>query len=276
MMHDDHTEHQGPSFGGHGMLIVGEETVYLSHLPMFMLPHNFQAILEVAFDGEGDPYERYLHDRRHTGAKLYTLNPMEEFNLTDLTVDPADVDPRNPMLPPPRRSSFNAKIFRNHFERGGMSILENVVVDVRNVVLFRQLDVYAPYAEVPPLLPQLEYFLVGKAQELFLAHVITQPPDFDQILSVKVDGHEFTDEALRHGVLVTVPERANSPSERIKEGERTVAEAQLAGNAFETVEIQVETGTEFYFEEGELRVPHTALGVPHTFEQTEEERSAGF
>jgi len=41
----------------HNMLIVGEETVYLSHLPMFqekgepVMPHRYQAILEVTFAG---------------------------------------------------------------------------------------------------------------------------------------------------------------------------------------------------------------------------------
>jgi hypothetical protein len=262
MMHHDHTGHeapsegvedQGPSFGGHGMLVVGENNVYLSHLPMFMLPHNFQAIMEVEFEGGGDPYGHYLHDRRHRGSKLNTLNPTEEFNLTDLTVDPLDRS-----HPQPRRSSFNAEIFHEHFERPNKAHpdaprsfkLVDAVVQVKNVVIFRQLDTYR---KAPPLLPRLEYFLFGKAQELFLAHVITQPPDFDQVLSVRVEGHEFTDEALRHGVLVTVPERPNSMVERIKEGERVVAEAQLAGEDVARAEILVEADTEFYFEEGELR-----------------------
>lgn len=257
---DEGADERGPSFGGHGMLVVGEDSIYLSHLPMFMLPHNFQAILEVAFDGRGDPHERYLHDRGQTGAKLYTLNPTEQFNLTDLAVDPADLE-----HPQPRRLSFNADIFRGHFEKGGEGIA-HAAVDVTNVVLFRQLDTYG---QAPPPLPRLAYFLFGKGQELFLAHVITQPPDFDQILSVKANGPGFNDEELRHGVLLTVPERANSISERIREGERVAAEARLVGAAPRTVEIQVEAVIEVYFEEGELR-------VPQTFKQTEEERSAGF
>ena len=111
--------------------------------------------------------------------------------------------------------------------------------------------------------------LFGKGDELFLAHLITRPPDFDQILSVRVVGREFTDEELRHGVLLTVPERANSIAEMIREGEQVMAAARLAEDAPETAEIQVQAGIEFYFEEGELR-------VPDTFDQTEAERSAGF
>ena len=118
-------------------------------------------------------------------------------------------------------------------------------------------------------LPQLGYLLFGKGDELFLAHLITRPPDFDQILSVRVVGHGFTDEELRHGVLLTVLERANSIAERIREGEQVMAAARLAEDAPETAEIQVQAGIEFYFEEGELR-------VPDTFDQTEAERSAGF
>jgi hypothetical protein len=40
---------------------------------------------------------------------------------------------------------------------------------------------------------ELEYLLFGKGNESFLAHLITRPPDFDQILSVKT-GQKFTDE----------------------------------------------------------------------------------
>jgi len=32
----------------HGMLLVGEDTPYLSHLPKFASPHYYQAIFEVS------------------------------------------------------------------------------------------------------------------------------------------------------------------------------------------------------------------------------------
>ena len=31
----------------HGMLMVGTQTIFLSHLPMFHRPHDYQVILEV-------------------------------------------------------------------------------------------------------------------------------------------------------------------------------------------------------------------------------------
>ena len=47
--------------------------------------------------------------------------------------------------------------------------------------------------------------MFGKGDELFLAHLITRPPDFDQILSVKVSGHAFTDAELGQGVRIISP-----------------------------------------------------------------------
>src|SRR6185369_13090055 len=61
----------------HNMLVVGEQTVYLSHLPMFQeageppMPHRYQAILEVTFTKQ----EGYVKDRRgHPTTNIYTLN----------------------------------------------------------------------------------------------------------------------------------------------------------------------------------------------------------
>jgi hypothetical protein len=116
----------------------------------------------------------------------------------------------------------------------------------------------------------LNYLLFGNQQELFLAHWITRPPDFDQVLSVKVVGHQFADEELRHGVRVTIPGRVNAIHQRLRSNEEVRGEIQLSvGGAPGILNIQLETGVEFYFEEGELR-------SPETFDQTMEERSAGF
>lgn len=256
--HHSHSSHGGHGgLGVHGMLVVGSETVFLSHLPMFGDPaHGVQAILEATFsDGGNDPQSVYADDRARTGTRMYTLQP-ERFVLSDL------VSPDGSQ-PPPRRS-FRATVHRGHFERNNppTPILREIEVEVTDVIYFQGLDPDAPG------LPRLEYLLFGKGDEMFVAHVISRPPDFDQVLSVEVAGHEFTDDELRRGVRTVVPDRANSMSERIREGEKLAAEARLEGDS-RAVGIQVRAGVEFYFEEGELRE------VP-TFEQTPEEIAAGF
>ncbi len=61
------------------MMIVGEQTIFLSHLPMFHSEHRFQVIVEAAFDQDGTPLDRmYADDRRkHPDVRMYTLVPRE-------------------------------------------------------------------------------------------------------------------------------------------------------------------------------------------------------
>jgi hypothetical protein len=53
--------------------------------------------------------------------------------------------------------------------------------------------------------------------------LVVAPPDFDQLLSVKVTGHEFTDEELAKGVQVVFPATTNTPADRLR------AKQQIAG-----------------------------------------------
>jgi hypothetical protein len=241
----------------HNMLVVGEETVYLSHLPMFQekgeppMPHRYQAILEVTFVNQ----ESYVKDRReHRTTKIYTLNP-ETFVLPELVSS----DPQHKPL-----RTFKAKtIFRGHLEReNGVPILQDVEVSVKRVSHFREFD---PKAKKPP---QLEYLLLGKGQELFLAHLITSPPDFDQILAVRVTDHKFTDEELAKGIPVVFPGTTNAAASRLREKQRVAGEIRV-DNLPAPKKIQVQVNREFYFEEGELR-------VPPNFKTTSAEKQAGF
>jgi hypothetical protein len=248
--HDHDMQHGGQApvgdpAGGHGMAIVGEMTVFLSHLPMFMSPHDYQVILEVTLTNQGtDPQRVYTEDRsQHPDAKLYTFEPTRAFVLPDLF----PTDPHHP----PRLTSFQGNIYRGHFERfptgqakAQARIGRDVMANVTNVIHARKFD-----AEAKDL-DQLAYFLFGKGQELFMAHLVTKPPDFDHILSVTVAGHQLTDEELRHGVPITFLGRANTIQERITEnGEKLSGVIEVAGTS---VPVEVEPGVEFYFEAGDL------------------------
>ena len=243
----------GDEPGTHNMLVVGERTVYLSHLPMFQekgkppMKHRYQAILEATLANQ----EEYAKDRQaHPATTIYTLNP-EDFVLPDLVSQ----------FEPLRRFKAN-EVFRGHLEREGVSILQDVEVTVTRVIHFREFD---PKAKRPR---QLEYLLFGKGGEIFLAHRIVRPPDFDQVLSVKAVEPAFTDEELARGVTVVFPGTRNSPTRRL--GAKKVAgEATLAGSPAVSRKIRVDVGKELYFEQGELR-------VPATFDSTSEERKAGF
>jgi hypothetical protein len=241
----------------HNMLMAGEETVYLSHLPMFQaegkppMPHRYQAILEVTFAQQ----EGYMKDRReHHTTNIYTLNP-ERFVLPELVAS----DPQHPPL-----RSFNATtIFRGHLERDDrVPILQDVEVSVKRVIHFREFDPMANKS------PQLADLLFGTGHELFLAHVIMAPPDFDQMLAVKVTDHAFTNEELAKGVPLVFPGTTNAAASRLREKQQIAGELQV-DHASAPKTIQVEVTRELYFEEGELR-------VPPEFKTTSAEKEAGF
>ena len=242
----DGHDHHGDGPATHVMLVLGQEQVYLSHLPMFdHSEHAYQALLKVTFAQPGsDAQAIYQRDRRaHPGATLYTLVP-DPFVLTDLVA----AEPLH---------SFSAKgVFRGHFERpGSIAILKNVQVNVEQVIHFRRFE-------------PLSYLLFGNKSELFAAHYVVKPPDFDQLLSVEVSGHPFTDEELQAGVRIFVPGRVNHITHRLRVSQAIEGEVHDSG-AQHTKTVQLKVRTDFYLEEGEL-------DFPSTFDTTREERAAGF
>ncbi|MBC6988764.1 hypothetical protein [Hymenobacter sp. BT491] len=237
----------------HNMLVFGEQAIYVSHLPMFdsvaasrteyTSPHRYQVILEVAFQKAGQDLQKlYRDDRlRNANVRIYTLNPAE-FVLSRL----APAGAGSPLL-----SDFQARVFRGHLERGGKVIpgLDDVQVRVKRVVHFRKFD---PQASK---LAEMKYLLFGSTQEAFVAHYISKPPDFDHVLSVKLDGHGLTDAQLRKGLEITIPGKANQAGERLKEAQQVAALVQMPGN--QTAKLGFKVGRQIYFEEGELLMPPT-------------------
>jgi len=225
--------------GSHGMAVVGERTIFLSHLPMFGGAHDAQVLLRATFasaDGSASPHEGYVRDRRaHPDEPLYTLEPKERFILSDL----ASTDPQR------RRTSFKAEIFRGHFERGGASILRDVVVRVEEVLYFQTFD---PRAKPPS---QLEYLLFGDGPELFLAHRISRPPDFDQLLAVSPS--PAVKALLPRGVFV-LSGRSNGIPNRLAPGETVIGALRRDGSEG-PAPVGLVVRRQLYFETGDLESP---------------------
>ena len=126
-----------------------KQTVFLSHLPLFDSPHDYQVILEATFSKPGsNPQSVYFNDRKRTGEKVYTLQPK------------AFVLPRLAAGQPLR--SFRANVFRGQYElmkpreQDAARIGQDVEVKVTKFIHFRKFDPAA--AKVA----QLEYLLFGK------------------------------------------------------------------------------------------------------------------
>jgi hypothetical protein len=244
----------------HNMAVVGDHVIFLSHLPMFMPPHDAQVVVEATLIKDGKNVDAiYFADRAsHRGLRFYTLQP-ESFAIRELFQIDA---PKNAL-----RSHFTATMFRGHLEKGGTPVeaLQNVEVRIKRVVhghSFAGADKAAT----------LSYALFGGGEELYLAHLISKAPDFDQIVHITATGTLPSAEELQRGVIVNIPGRTNSPRDRLKVKDAVPAQAHAAG-AHQFLELHIAVVAELYFEEGELS---SAAMNGKMFDQTVEEKKAGF
>lgn len=241
-------------FGRHNMAVIGREHLFLSHLPMFMAPHDAQLLLEAAIEVDGRPaMERWTAWRaQHPEPRFLTVFP-EKFPLSTLY-----------QPDPPARTAFLGTFFAGHLERGAPPIpeLTDVTVRLTRVVHARRFG----SADKPD---ELTYVLFGRGEERYLAHVIRSAPDFDQLLAVRVGGEAPTEEELERGVSVVLLERPNTAATRLRDGERAAARGHVTG-AHRFLELELDEIRELYFEEGELMASRGA------FEPTPLETEAGF
>jgi hypothetical protein len=197
-------------FGRHNMFAFGRNTLLLSHFPSFMAPHDTQLVLEATLeDANGSLQEAWLRERQsHPDQGGYVMKP-EAFALSTLyTPDP------------PARGSFTATFFRGGNE--AVPELTNVTVRVTDVVYANKLDQSASFDD-------LSYKLFGRGDELFLAHVLSWPPDFDQIVSVRLVGLHPDEDELKRRVDVVFPGRANTLQQRIRMGPVAAARGHVTG-----------------------------------------------
>lgn len=214
----------------HHMVVFGHGSVFMSHLAMFSVPeHAYQVILEAELTSPGsDPQQIFQQDwAQHPEVAFYTFAP-QPFILSDLLPTAGQS---------PKATSFSGDLWRNHLEKPEtqpVEIASDVTVNVKNIICGRRLDV-----ATPPL-SQLEYILFGRGQEVFLAHLITRPPDFDQLIQVTVNP-PFSDDDLSRGHIVTVSSLANTEDSRIRPSSQVFITA--TEDFFSEVAATVDTGT---------------------------------
>lgn len=144
----------------HGMLMFGAEKIFISHLPLFHAPHDYQVILEVEVPQEKKAL--YLKAVEQNPQSIFTVVP-KPFVLATANSLPAQIQ---------------GDIFLGHFEKGGKLLLSQVLLKIKKNILFQKLNPESSAGN-------LKYLLFGSATEKFLAHIIGAKPSFDHI--VKVD-----------------------------------------------------------------------------------------
>jgi hypothetical protein len=191
-LHSKPTEH-AHAHGVHGMVMFGHDNIYLSHLPLYAHPHDWQIILQVAAKDS-----KLLAEIKTQLAEktLLTIEP-EMFDLMRL-------NPTNTKTP---LKSFKANIYIGHFERDGKLWKKNIEIQVLQVKAFRQLD---PSTTKPT---NSEYYVLGDKKHTYLIHRIFGRPDFDQIIHLQSSKSKSEWLTLKTGF-------SNTPENRIQANQR--------------------------------------------------------
>lgn len=189
------TPETDPELAIHGLVLLGTDTVYAVHMPTFTAPYDFQAVLRVTLDT--DTY-RTARKRYGTSA-LFTVSPR--------TLLLKDLEPG---------ASFPADLYFGRFGREGESLGEvRVGIEER---------LYVGHPTEPTMEPTpLRYVLFGREQ-LYLAHVLTGPPGFDQVLTAQLPGEWLTSAGEQSARTVTIPGRPDDLTGRLHPGEQVAAE----------------------------------------------------
>lgn len=170
----------------HGMLLFGGEKIYVSHLPMFHSPHDYQIILELELS-KADK-QKYVADKiKNPNYPTYTIEP-EKFVLPDMVNNP---------------KPFKINLYRGHFERGGTPILTNITVKIVQVVYFKKFKPEEAKTKTT------DFILFGNPKEQFLAHQISNKPDFEQIIEVKTNLSAFI--KTEKCVVINLDDTQNNP-----------------------------------------------------------------
>jgi hypothetical protein len=244
----------------HGMRIVGDNSVYITHKPFLNTPseaHNFQAIYEVDLLGLTDnnsinPQEIYLSDQSQNSLNEYTLMPTQAFTKAELL---------NGSI-----KSFKGQIYRGDIEeclrkksRGTKLcpialIPGNPEVEVKIKKQVFVCDFADSNCLTKNAIANLEYILFGDDSEQYLAHRITGAPDgdFDQILrvdqTIQLNPEQVTKLNQNNYLkLVATDNLSNIRKNAIRA--RSMRQASfLIDNQGEPVNLTVDKDAEYYFE----------------------------
>jgi hypothetical protein len=222
-LNDDHT-HTPDTPAVHGMLLFGTEQVWLSHLPMFHKPHDYQVIMSVRLEKNGkDMLPTYLADRNQSQAVYYTFVP-KRFSMTNLVGGTI--------------TSIEGSLVRGHFERGGVTIATGVTAFIKSMPVKVQFQVDGMKSE------KASYYVLGDSTETWLAHkIVAKPDEFDHIIAAELPT-DFWNLHTPGDVIET--ELDNLPHLRLEEGTNINATSPFGAV------IEVKVGGEIYQETGDL------------------------
>lgn len=160
-----------PAF--HGMVLFGNNTHYISHLPMYHAPHDYQVVAQVSLITipRSQTLEAY-EQAKMEGQALFTVAPSMNFDLEELIAGHV--------------KQIIANLYSGHFERGGQN-LGPVQIKIDEIKYHKK--IFADDAK-----ETFQYVVVtGEGGESFAIHKIGGRPNRDVIAQVSIPtGSEFS------------------------------------------------------------------------------------
>jgi len=223
----------------HGFNLLGKQNLVLSHIPMFMPPHQYQAFLEVTLEGKRgiDPRTIYLKDQKKSHSTDYVL-VSDPIVLPDLAPDAGS----------PLRS-FTGQLYRGWpWDKNGnlnpeQRLVPSLTIHVIRPIFFHSILNPSPLAE-------LTYIAFHTDETVYLAHELRQtpesknvkPPDFYQILSAKFEFEATSGEVSR----VRFPRKANTLKNKLSPN--SLVNGLTDGNS----KVRIRTDAELIFDPNHL------------------------
>lgn len=147
--------------GVHGMaLFTKSSSIYASHLPLYMKPHDVQLIYKI--ENKDLALLQTVRD-----GDLVTIKP-KPFNLQRLMRG--------------EKMVINADVYSGHFERDGMLVYEDIPITFAKLLYVRKMD------DLKDSSRKQEYDVINlnKNYKIFV-HRIQKKPSFDHILYIDVE-----------------------------------------------------------------------------------------
>jgi hypothetical protein len=182
--------------GYHGYFMIGTETLYLSHMPMFTVErHMYQVVLRATLPA--DVMQQYQAGRK-TG-------PTVPYNLTNSQDDPYTL----PELRSGRRTSFKADIYKEYSNADAAPVdppfATEVPVQIEQIVHLHHFNFEIPRPE------HLAYVLFGSGGEAHLTHYIARDPDYQHIVTLGSVPNWLSADQIEGSVELTIGSLLSTP-----------------------------------------------------------------
>lgn len=172
-LHNSQNTHKSHSYVGfHGMaLILANDTVLASHMPLYATPHDYQIVYEVT---TSDTHLKIIKDALRKAAN----------EQSQITILPSNFDLK--LLINKKTPTLNTTVFNGHFERGGTALFSTKLT-FKNPLYIKKLAI------TQPVKAEFDLIKVSAGQGVVI-HKIQSKPSYDSLSLVPLTRGKYNGE----------------------------------------------------------------------------------